>query len=263
MQQSPLPPDPPPMNGQQPAAPTAVVVGQDGPSITVTTVPGAPTTREQYQALVARRDELSNQLLSAQGRRDRLVRELRTAPPDAQGIEARVKLLDQRILQLEHDIDVTGQQIAAAPAWAITTQSMQAAAEPHLFGIFSSDQATGMSIVFTVLVLFPLAIARARAIWKRSSHPSAPPGWNDVQQRIQRMEQAVDVIAVEVERVSESQRFLTRVLAEPGQPAGAASGAGAGAGSAGNGGAAPRAIAGGPMEPVAVGEQEKEKVRRG
>jgi hypothetical protein len=34
------------------------------------------------------------------------------------------------------------------------------------------------------------------------------------QQRLERMEQALDTIAIEVERVSENQRFVTRVLTE-------------------------------------------------
>jgi hypothetical protein len=39
--------------------------------------------------------------------------------------------------------------------------------------------------------------------------------------RLDRMEQAVDAIAVEVERISEAQRFTTRLLSErsPGAPA--------------------------------------------
>lgn len=32
--------------------------------------------------------------------------------------------------------------------------------------------------------------------------------------RLERMEQAIDAVAVEVERISEGQRFVTRVLAE-------------------------------------------------
>lgn len=43
---------------------------------------------------------------------------------------------------------------------------------------------------------------------------------SETEQRIARIEQAVDAIAVEVERISEGQRFTTRLLAErvPAQP---------------------------------------------
>jgi hypothetical protein len=44
----------------------------------------------------------------------------------------------------------------------------------------------------------------------------------DVLARLERMEQALDAIAVEVERISEGQRFTTKLLAEragePGDP---------------------------------------------
>jgi hypothetical protein len=36
----------------------------------------------------------------------------------------------------------------------------------------------------------------------------------DIELRLQRMEQAIDAIAIEVERMSESQRFTAKVLAE-------------------------------------------------
>jgi hypothetical protein len=39
----------------------------------------------------------------------------------------------------------------------------------------------------------------------------------DAEQRLARIEQAVDAIAVEVERISEGQRFTTRLLADRGQ----------------------------------------------
>lgn len=37
-----------------------------------------------------------------------------------------------------------------------------------------------------------------------------------IEARIDRIEQAIDVVALETERISEGQRWLTKVLAEPG-----------------------------------------------
>lgn len=56
----------------------------------------------------------------------------------------------------------------------------------------------------------PIARAYARRL---ESKPSAaiPP---DVSARLERIEQAVDAIAIEMERVSEGQRFTTKLLAE-------------------------------------------------
>ena len=42
----------------------------------------------------------------------------------------------------------------------------------------------------------------------------APPSDPEVRNRLERIEQAVDAIAVEVERISEGQRFTTKVIAD-------------------------------------------------
>src|SRR5690348_2341464 len=59
----------------------------------------------------------------------------------------------------------------------------------------------------------PIARAIARRLETRPQPPSVP---SDVSARLERMEQAIDAIAVEIERVSEAQRFTTRLLADPG-----------------------------------------------
>ena len=56
----------------------------------------------------------------------------------------------------------------------------------------------------------PLARAYARRLESKPS-ASIPP---DVAARLERMEQAIDTIAVEVERISEGQRFTTRLLSD-------------------------------------------------
>ena len=60
-------------------------------------------------------------------------------------------------------------------------------------------------------ILVPIAKAYARRMERGSSQPSVPP---DVTARLERIEQAVDAIAIEMERVSEGQRFTTKLLAE-------------------------------------------------
>jgi hypothetical protein len=57
----------------------------------------------------------------------------------------------------------------------------------------------------------PIARAIARKVDRDSAHPVAS---SDVTARLERMEQAIDAIAVEMERVSEGQRFTTKLLAE-------------------------------------------------
>lgn len=66
----------------------------------------------------------------------------------------------------------------------------------------------------SVVILFPIARAFARRM-DRSSVTEVP---DHVNQRLERMEQAIDAIAEQVERVAEGQRFTTKLLSERGAP---------------------------------------------
>ena len=61
-------------------------------------------------------------------------------------------------------------------------------------------------------MLYPLIRAWARRLEARGA-PTALPS-REVVERLDRIERAVEAIAVEVERVSEGQRFVTKLLAE-------------------------------------------------
>jgi hypothetical protein len=70
----------------------------------------------------------------------------------------------------------------------------------------------------TVLVLsFGIPIMRAR-IRRMDREHLMPPGDPQINDRLQHIEQAIDAIAVEVERIAEGQRFVTRVMAERPDP---------------------------------------------
>ena len=63
-----------------------------------------PLTREDVLLLQNRRSELSYQLSSATGRRSDVVREMSRSTNGREGLDARLKVLDERIVQLEKDI---------------------------------------------------------------------------------------------------------------------------------------------------------------
>ena len=64
-----------------------------------------------------------------------------------------------------------------------------------------------------ILVFFPLSVALARRIWRRSSAAVAAFP-REIGERLLRMEQAIEATSLEVERIGEGQRFLTRLLTE-------------------------------------------------
>ena len=57
----------------------------------------------------------------------------------------------------------------------------------------------------------PLARAYSRRMDAESKNPRLP---TEVTDRLERMEQALDSVAIEIERISEGQRFTTKLLSE-------------------------------------------------
>ncbi|HEX4681925.1 MAG TPA: hypothetical protein VH277_04405 [Gemmatimonadaceae bacterium] len=113
---------------------------------------------------------------------------------------------------------------------------------------FDPDLAAGLMFAFIFAVLMPISIAMARRLWK--GRPVILPAPDQtVAPRLDRLEQSIDAIAIEIERVSEGQRFVTRILAE--RPANHGSQA------------SPanlndvRAVGAGPAEPIPLAERQK------
>jgi multidrug efflux pump subunit AcrA (membrane-fusion protein) len=63
-----------------------------------------------------------------------------------------------------------------------------------------------------VLILRPLMRAFANRFERRGTPPTALPP--EVTAHMERLEQAIDAVAIEVERISEGQRYTTKLLAE-------------------------------------------------
>jgi hypothetical protein len=185
-----------------------------GPGSDVITIP-TPRTARDIDALKARREELSSQLQSVDSRRSKLISQLKqTSDPTAiKGLESRLSLLDARQLQLESDIQQTGQHLTSPAAGLLAST-----AAPVFGGLGQRDVMT-LSVLSILFIFFPLAFGAARAMWKRSSRPApAPAVFTETAQRLERLEASVDAIAIEIERISEGQRFVTKLLSE-GQPA--------------------------------------------
>jgi hypothetical protein len=59
-----------------------------------------------------------------------------------------------------------------------------------------------------------VALPFARAYARRIEHGANGEIPSEVKERLERMEQAIDSIAIEVERISEGQRFTTKLLSD-------------------------------------------------
>lgn len=209
MQATTVSPAPPP----QPAipAPTPVTVtftGVDGATQVLT----VPTTKEALRALKSQRSAISDQLSNVTNRRSRVASELAKTTDAAarSGLEQRLVVLDKRIAQMESDLASTGRQLSAAPP------NLTSGTENPVNGDIPQNVMT-LTSVFTVFVLFPISVAIARLIWKKTTSIASRQTVQispNIDQRLERLEQGVDAIAIEIERVTEGQRFVTKLLSE-------------------------------------------------
>jgi hypothetical protein len=199
-----------------PAAPTVTLPGTDGKPVTIP----LPATHSEIRQLVVRQRELGEQLNAATERRTELVQQIITAPTEGSkaGLEARLKLLDQQLLQLETDIATTNHQIASAPADLIESAMYenrpQNSGDDFVEGVFA-----GGFGVFIPIVIISLYMRRRRR--KRKTAEPANALAADSTVRLERLERGMEAIAIEIERVSEGQRFVTKLLSESAHPVGA------------------------------------------
>ena len=193
-----------------PPRPTSITtVGADGKPQTLT----VPVSQAEVEALVRQRSELSDQLIGVTNRRAELVQQIRSAPDGVSrtGLEDRMKILDQRIIQIESDLATTGRQLAAAPADLVAFVDRMPANQGGGGDDFEEGMTAGIFFaLFAAAVIWGFRKFRRRK--QKPARKSELP--SDSAQRLERLEQGMDAIAIEIERVSEGQRFVTRLLSE-------------------------------------------------
>ena len=216
-----------------PAPPAAPVIAGT-PTQVVVVSPGAGSTNPAaiYEAFKAQRTELRNQLENLEDKRRDLSNRLEepmVGGADRKGLEQRITEIDGRIAAVDKQIAESEAQIArsaAVPGAVVPPKPIRREGPP--------DEVYFLSGMFIVLVMLPLAIAAARRIWKRgvATITKLPA---ELTERLTRLEQGMDAVAVEVERIGEGQRYMARLLGEDG---------------------AMRAIGAGAAEPVEVKARE-------
>jgi hypothetical protein len=170
-----------------------------------------PSVSAIYEGFKAQRRELNNQLDELQGTRREITSQMEDVSPgspERTALETRMTDVDSRIATVDKSLAQNAAQIAQAAAIP------GAVVEPPR--IIQQGPPEDAYIVFTIFMfifLLPLSIAFARRIWRKSAAvvTSLP---REITERLSRMEQAVEATAVEVERIGEGQRFLTRLFTE-------------------------------------------------
>lgn len=177
------------------------------------TVGGAPiaSAYDVYQAFRAQRRVLGGQLEGLQSERNDISRELQSETitgADRKGLEQRITQIDGRIATLDKQIIEADAQVAkaaAVPGAAVDPPELPRTGPP--------EEVWVLGTIFMLVVLLPLTVAYSRRIWRRGATivTNIPKELGD---RLMRVEQTVEASAIEIERIGEGQRFMTRVLTE-------------------------------------------------
>jgi hypothetical protein len=186
---------------------------------------GLPRNAAELRGLQERRDILRDQGERALNRRANLVEQIQPSEqgpglppgPARDGVEQRIRVLDERILQIERDQATTERLISNAPP-SVLAASLELVDRDDMV---DDDDAVGMMFGgFGAGIVLALVAGRLRRRFARRRTGSLPVAALPADDpRIERLTQAVDAIAEEVERIGEGQRFVTQLLAERREPA--------------------------------------------
>jgi hypothetical protein len=127
---------------------------------------------------------------------------------DSKGIEDRIAQIDRRISNTERQIseaDAAVARAAAVPGAVVEPPPVGRTGPPEEVFVLTG--------VFMFIVILPLTIAYARRIWRRGAATVAAIPM-EIYDRFNRLDQAIDSVAIEVERIGEGQRFLTKLHTE-------------------------------------------------
>jgi len=215
---------------QAQSAPRAPIVQTTPGGVQVIQLPGGASQKAIYDALRNARREIENQISEVESSREEIASQLRRpdlSDADKAGLKQRLATMDQRLVSLDlqkTEADAAVAKQAAVPGSIVPEQQPQRNGPP--------DEVYFLTGMFFVIVLLPLTIAYARRIWRRGAPPALP---QEIYDRFTRVEQSLDTIAIETERVGEGQRFITRMLSQQ----------------------ADRALGAGAAEPVEAGSRER------
>lgn len=182
------------------------------PGVAQVVVDGRPLSgpTDVYQALVAQRRELTRQLSGLENTRSGIASRLRqesVTGADRTGLEARLTQIDERIAKLSQDIAVADANVARAagvPGAVVQSPPFRDTGPP--------EEAWVLGGIFLFVAVLPLSIAWARRIMRRGDPKATALLASEMSDRFTRLEQAVDAVAIEVERIGEGQRYMAHRL---------------------------------------------------
>lgn len=192
------------------------IIRPDGRTIVVGGAAQGPRSAAELRAIQAQREEIRAQVDRLEARKAAIRAERERAPSRSAlqaSLDAQIAELDARQATLDARLDQLNERILEADPRALVGTTMPPR-DP--IGERIADKIIPLTAILSVFVLLPLALAFARLLWKKGTSVGQRPAANEqlVVSRLEQLQTAVDTMALEVERISEGQRYVTKVLAE-------------------------------------------------
>jgi hypothetical protein len=170
------------------------------------------TLQSQEIAYTVQMSDAIRKLRDAQDRYDRTDGAQKQAAGDELSqFEARIALNQQRLGNVREQIaQLKREGVTSTSGDHATTGTAVADERWRIFGRTPTEFYNTAGFI----LLFPLVLAFARRIWRGGSARRSNGTALDGDPQINRLERAVEAIAIEVERISEAQRFSAKLLAE-------------------------------------------------
>ena len=190
------------------------------PTVTVYTdgksqVIQVPKSHDEMVALMSQRDALTDQLEELKDQRKDLIQELRSAPGEAKsGMEVQLTDLSGQIVDLQRQVNLVGREIAGASPELIAMTHDQPDDEPPQLDAFGAGVGVGAlgGLVVAAVVFLLTRLIRRR--FGRDNAPNTRMLAAADAERLTQLQNGIDAMAVEIERISENQRFVTKLMSE-------------------------------------------------
>jgi len=185
------------------------------PQQLVVPLTAVPQTAAEVRAIRIKIDDMRESLQDFAERRNSVAGNLRRADIDARpGYQARLDNLDANINLLQNQITQATLALSQAPASAMVGGTETRMIMPPMPG-GPRDAVQIISVIGSFLVVLSI-IGFVRAVVTRRMERSSSRAIADPEtgNQLRQLQQSVDSIAIEVERISEGQRFVTKALAE-------------------------------------------------
>jgi hypothetical protein len=191
---------------------------QPGPPGQGPAIAGSPSANAVYEAQRHANNVLREQQRELESQRRQLMRDVEQSDNavSQKGLEQRIATVDQRLAAM--DKQIADNEALVAKSAAVPGAVIEQPPPPPRGG--PPEEAYALGAFFVFIVGLPLTIAYARRIWRRSA-VAVTKLPQEIYDRFARVDQSLDAIAIEVERVGEGQRYLTRMHTEQGRALGA------------------------------------------